>query len=53
MFPLAFKFPFFFVLKGCNIRGGAKNGIHFTPSSEGHPSGECFVELVSQEDMEK
>ncbi|XP_044174837.1 heterogeneous nuclear ribonucleoprotein H2-like isoform X2 [Acropora millepora] len=36
----------------CNIRGGAKNGIHFTYSSEGRPSGECFVELVSLEDME-
>ncbi|XP_067055298.1 uncharacterized protein [Acropora muricata] len=38
---------------GCHIRGGAKNGIHFTYSSEGRPSGECFVELVSREDLEK
>ncbi|XP_067055287.1 heterogeneous nuclear ribonucleoprotein H2-like isoform X2 [Acropora muricata] len=41
------------IFSDCNIRGGAKNGIHFTYSSEGHPSGECFVELVSREDMEK
>lgn len=38
---------------GCNIRDGPKNGIHFTYSSDGRPSGECFVELVSLEDMEK
>ena len=43
----------FFFFEGCNIRGGPKNGIHFTYSSEGRPSGECFVELVSLEDMEK
>lgn len=42
--------PFF---SGCNIRDGPKNGIHFTYSSDGRPSGECFVELVSLEDMEK
>ncbi|XP_015775983.1 PREDICTED: heterogeneous nuclear ribonucleoprotein H-like isoform X2 [Acropora digitifera] len=41
------------IFSDCNIRGGAKNGIHFTYSSEGHPSGECFVELVSRGDMEK
>lgn len=37
--------------EGCNIQGGTKNGIHFTYSSDGRPSGECFVELVSLEDM--
>ena len=39
--------------EGCNIKGGAKSGIHFTYSSDGRPSGECFVELVSVEDMNK
>jgi len=39
--------------EGCNIKGGAKSGIHFTYSSDGRPSGECFVELVSLEDMNK
>ena len=39
--------------QGCNIKGGAKSGIHFTYSSDGRPSGECFVELVSLEDMNK
>ena len=53
MSPPVLNVPFSFSFKDCNIRGGAKNGIHFTYSSEGRPSGECFVELVSLEDMEK
>lgn len=36
----------------CNI-AGEEGGIHFTVNKEGRPSGECFVELSSQLDMEK
>jgi len=36
----------------CNING-EENGIHFTVNKEGRPSGECFVELSSQLDMDK
>ncbi|XP_020893887.1 heterogeneous nuclear ribonucleoprotein F isoform X2 [Exaiptasia diaphana] len=38
--------------KDCNIVDGL-NGIHFTYGLDGRPSGECFVELASEEDVEK
>lgn len=28
---------------------GGENGVHFTFSREGRPSGECFVELVDED----
>lgn len=34
------------------INGGAE-GVHLTLSREGRPSGEAYVELVSQEDLDK
>jgi len=34
----------------CNIIGGSE-GIHFTTNREGRPSGECFVELDSENDV--
>jgi len=39
-------------LKDCNIVNEEK-GIHLTTSKDGRPSGECFVELMSQADVEK
>jgi len=36
----------------CNIVND-EGGVHFTVNKEGRPSGECFVELVSQLDLEK
>ncbi|XP_077998964.1 heterogeneous nuclear ribonucleoprotein H2-like isoform X2 [Glandiceps talaboti] len=38
--------------KGCNIVGGL-DGIKFTFTKEGRPSGECFIEFESQEDVSK
>ncbi|RZF38440.1 hypothetical protein LSTR_LSTR011930 [Laodelphax striatellus] len=37
---------------GCNIRGG-KNGVQMTMSREGRPSGEAYVELETEEDVQK
>ena len=34
----------------CEIAGG-EDGIHFTYSRDGRPSGEAFVELVSEDDV--
>jgi len=34
----------------CNVSGGSK-GIHFTTNRDGRPSGECFVEFESEEDV--
>lgn len=42
-------FDFF---KDCSIVGDEK-GIHLTLDSQGRPSGECFVELASEVDLEK
>lgn len=39
-------------LKDCSIQGDEK-GIHFTMNMEGRPSGEAFVELASQADLDK
>jgi len=36
----------------CNIAGG-KEGVHFTLNREGRPSGECFVELESEDDIQE
>lgn len=36
----------------CNIIGGL-SGIHFTYGTDGRPSGECFVELESEDDIDK
>ncbi|XP_046860386.1 heterogeneous nuclear ribonucleoprotein H3-like isoform X2 [Xenia sp. Carnegie-2017] len=38
---------------GSEITGGAENGIHFTYSHDGRPSGECFVEFTSPGDYER
>ena len=35
----------------CDIAGG-EDGVHFTFSREGRPSGECFVELASEDDVQ-
>jgi len=34
----------------CTVTGGA-SGVHFTTNREGRPSGECFVELNTEEDV--
>ncbi|EDO37823.1 predicted protein, partial [Nematostella vectensis] len=39
--------------KDCNIVGGPQNGVHFTFGIDGRPSGECFVQFVSEKDVEK
>lgn len=36
---------------GCRVYG-EEMGVHFTYSREGRPSGEAFVEFVSNEDKE-
>ncbi|XP_028399699.1 heterogeneous nuclear ribonucleoprotein H-like isoform X2 [Dendronephthya gigantea] len=38
---------------GCEIEGGAQDGIHFTFSRDGRPSGECFVEFATIEDFNR
>ncbi|GFO33139.1 heterogeneous nuclear ribonucleoprotein f [Plakobranchus ocellatus] len=37
-------------LRECEIAGG-EDGIHFTYSRDGRPSGEAFVELMSEDDV--
>ncbi|VDI25667.1 heterogeneous nuclear ribonucleoprotein F/H [Mytilus galloprovincialis] len=32
---------------------GGENGVHFTYSREGRPSGECFIELVDESNLQK
>ncbi|BFZ17811.1 hypothetical protein BsWGS_20848 [Bradybaena similaris] len=39
-----------YFLRECRIAGGS-DGVHFTYSREGRPSGEAFVELVSEDDV--
>ncbi|XP_077521376.1 heterogeneous nuclear ribonucleoprotein F-like isoform X1 [Amblyomma americanum] len=41
----------FFTSKECHIKGGI-NGVHMTLSREGRPSGEAYIELESEQDME-
>lgn len=36
----------------CEIVGD-ENGVHLTTDRQGRPSGECFIELASQEDFDK
>ena len=36
----------------CNVVGG-KGGIHFTYVRDGRPSGEAYIELASEEDLNK
>ena len=40
------------LIAGCDIVDG-KNGIHFTYVRDGRPSGEAYIELASEEDLEK
>ena len=42
-----------FYCLGCVIVGGAQEGIHFTFSRDGRPSGECFVEFATGEDFNR
>ncbi len=44
--------PFLFTFSECDIVGG-KGGIHFTFVRDGRPSGEAYIELASEEDLEK
>ena len=38
---------------GCEIEGGTQDGIHFTFSRDGRPSGECFVEFSTIDDFNR
>ena len=40
------------ITEGCDIVGG-KDGVHFTFVRDGRPSGEAYIELTSEEDVEK
>lgn len=35
------------------IEGGSDQGIHFTFSKDGRPSGECFVEFSTIDDFNR
>lgn len=39
-------------LDGCNIKNG-KAGVQMTMSREGRPSGEAYVEMESEDDVER
>ena len=39
-------------ISGCEIVGGM-NGVHFTFVRDGRPSGEAYIELASEKDVEK
>ena len=39
-------------MTGVNVVDG-QNGIHFTYVRDGRPSGEAYIELESEEDVEK
>ena len=39
-------------MAGCDIPGGS-DGVKFTYNSGGRPSGECFVEFSSEQDLEE
>ena len=41
-----------FYVSDCNVVGG-KGGIHFTYVRDGRPSGEAYIELSSEEDLNK
>ncbi|CAG2068750.1 unnamed protein product, partial [Timema podura] len=36
----------------CTVKDG-KNGVHMTMSREGRPSGEAYVEMETEEDIER
>lgn len=36
----------------CSVSGG-KEGVHFTLNREGRPSGECFVEMDTEDDVQE
>ncbi|CAB3993495.1 heterogeneous nuclear ribonucleo H3-like isoform X2, partial [Paramuricea clavata] len=38
---------------GCEIQGGVQDGIYFTFSRDGRPSGECFVEFTTIDDFNR
>ena len=40
------------LFSGVNILNG-KGGVHFTFVRDGRPSGEAYIELESEEDLEK
>ena len=42
----------FFLLTGVNIKGGI-DAIRMTLSREGRPSGEAYIELESEDDLNK
>ena len=48
---LLFSRMFLYAL-GVNVING-KNGIHFTYVKDGRPSGEAYLELESQEDLDQ
>ena len=52
LLKLTIRIEHFYFL-GCVILGGAQEGIHFTFSRDGRPSGECFVEFASVEDFNR
>ena len=45
--------PNVFLVHAFDRIAGGKDGIHLTFSRDGRPSGEAFVEFVSDEDLEK
>ena len=40
-----------YLFAGCDIVDG-KDGINFTSTRDGRPSGEAYIELVSEKDLE-
>ena len=46
---LFYVFYPFYIVENVRI---VQNGVHFTFSREGRPSGEAFIELESEEDVE-
>lgn len=49
--PLVSLVLLFFFSEDANIKGGAE-GIHMTYTREGRPTGEGYLELEGQEDVE-
>ena len=52
MFNIFFFQECFLYALGVNVING-KNGIHFTYVKDGRPSGEAYLELESQEDLDQ
>jgi len=38
---------------GCDIKNGKNQGVHIIINDEGRPSGECYVELLTQSDLKR